>query len=773
MGDQQIRVEELLVFRPDRTGLAETGSAIDGLNKKMKGLLESSVGMAKEEKKHVSDLVSSLRDITNLNDNDINAMVRKVGQLSMQNAGEEKLLKLLEEKYGITGSIAQATLGEIESSKKLINQYKEQREAVERILEIKKNETELTDLNEDQIKGVVSNLGAASYFQLKGLQMQAKTGESYVFQGLQLRKNLTVMETMNKSVGQLLVKYAKSLTWQKALAAAAITSVMHLKMAAGYTEIVKQHVQDTALASVVTGGAMGRLQMAFGITEEKAGEFVKNLAEAGLEAGEIEKYAGVIYARELMWNISATEQVDLMREIQYTMGKTGDEANQVMNLAGMTGKSLKAWTIKEVVDQFGEMTNDIRGANIDTLGMFGLIKAIAATDIGRGFGVFSNLSKQTQKDLMGSVGKIGEMDEGVIAIIAKMRTEWPKGVETTSQKLVQVRNELLGIADKEAGALNATQARTEALRATYKFLGEQTKGLTGRDRQLKVRYLMETTFLKGTSIEAKAEISKDLVESLDKGREFSTKSMTDGTKALQESVKSMDEKIYDKAVLTSAYLGGVLSVLNRMGGVVTTILSTILGDPAANYQKQLLDEYSKGATYFKDLGIIRNEKTGETEVPTQKKLETMEGLGLVTPDTTKSGFGAFSREEVLAKRKKAEGLDRGLDPGQEFGGEPTKQIDISPVIPDPFLALAPKAQAAENKKQATQDAAKLVAEITNSGGGAGFVDFSTFVNVKTVGKVNKKKILESTHQAAVQGEQTARRVVAPTALPKPSSPVRS
>ena len=462
MGDQQVRVEELLVFRADRTGLAQTESAISGLGKKLKDVSAEAGKVAKEETRHISDVIRNMMVVTGAKDAQARAMMTQVSLLREEGKQTREIIGEIKTKFNLSEKQADAAAQVVEENQKTVNLYREQADRVRDILGIKDRDLDLTKLSEAEIKKTTSELGAQSQLLLWGTQLKSKGVQTVTFEGMQLKKMQTTTEAINKNLGQWLIKLAK-MNWGKALAVAAYGAARHMGVMVGYTELVKQHVQDTAMASVVTGDTMGELQAKFGISQEKAGDFVKQLAEAGLQAKEIGDYAQVIYAREMMWGIPAAEQVELMRKIQYNMKLTEEEADKVLNIAGATGKDLREWTIAEVVDQFGDMTKELRGAGFSTLQMFALFKAIAATDVTSGFKVFAGLSKESKKGIMESVAAFGEMSVAQLAIISQEYKGFPDAIKTTTDKIVFLREAFIGVATDGGKKVDSVVARTKAL----------------------------------------------------------------------------------------------------------------------------------------------------------------------------------------------------------------------------------------------------------------------------------------------------------------------
>ena len=668
MGDQQqqIRVEELLVFRPDRTGINQVEAALSQFDKKLKDVVAQTGGLAKEQQRQISDVVKSMMVITKGDEERAHALLGQVAQLREQGMNYQGITGELRKEVDLNDKQVNAVMNIVRENEKILDIHKEQQNKVREILGIKRDEIDLTGKSKEEIDGITQKLGLNSHMLLFANQLIAKGGREYAAGGLQLARQKTIMESLSKTTGLWLANLAKGGGIYKALAAATYAVGRNMFMSTAYAELLSQHVQSTETAMLTTGEVMGSLQQRFGLSEEKAGDFTKQLGEAGLQANEIAKYATVIYAREMMWNISAEKQVEIMRNIEYTMKLTGDEANDFLNRAGSIGKELKAWTIAEVVDEVTDMSKQIRAAGGSTLGMFALFKAIAATDVTKGFNAFAGLSKETRKGIMGSVAAFGEMSEAQLAVVAQMY-KFPPEIKTMAEKIVYLREAFFGLVP----GMKPATAMAAALGADFDFIGEKVKNISNLgEKKLRVSLLLEELLPNMQDVAMRTDIAQKIAPYLGTGLSYqeAIKSLTETQLKALEDQRPDSQKIVESATSISMKMGGLLDWGHRLTGIITEYIAFTRGGREAVDMKTAIDTYGqKGIVVNEKYGALFNKATGHWEALTARMVPILKMAGLYTPETT-------THETVtgkdLAEISKVRAT-AAVTPGPEVGGDYT------------------------------------------------------------------------------------------------------
>lgn len=712
----EVRAEELIVFKVDKAGLSQTQAAIVSLEGTRRGFLETQKKIIEAMSKAVGGQIPGLEQAIKKEEErrrNVQAIHGLMGMIARENAEmSDQVADYLRQvdqatEAGKEGAVeaahaererAQAIFSTIDMIKERLEGEKGENKEKEAYLKAQMQEVLLAKdayLVKSKEREIKNQIGVASKREnellLKeiGLRRQvvvieekdAKTAEKKIksmswemnmlLKSNQMREqaHTTVMvggqkmEVVNglqgaisKKTGEWYGTLAKVGVW--GLVAAAVAGVArHMQMMAAGGMQVSAHLRQGAADAEQMVNWTGRMQTAFGMSRDDVIELVKSLSEAGMNLGEIDGEMEKIYARQYLWGVESSKQVEFIRRIQLNTRTTATEASGLLDMAIATGRELDEWTVEEVVNQMGEFTKGLRGGKMDALTTMALFKTIASTaeTVGGHMNVFAGMSKDARQTIMGMVGNMEDMSAQQLVFIAR-NYEFPKGIDTAAEQVQYLRKAFAGLVP----GVDAMQAKAQGLGAILKGTVDlMPKGAEPVEVEFRMTELLTRMFPE--LAKAAPEMASKLVPLIplmESGKDIQKDLLAiykDAEAKTPNQAKMASDQL-EEAKKTSLYGMGMASALNRLVGMVAVIISRFPGLGGAKEEiGKLRESYEKSGEPIKQYrmgGQLFQVGAKDMMEPVTQKMEDIRMAADVPAKMVEMGMGGPEARGILPNIEK-------------------------------------------------------------------------------------------------------------------------
>jgi hypothetical protein len=658
----EVRVDELVVFKPDKAGLAATEAAIT----KLESLRQNSLKKSSDLTQQIAKLMEATRvpaesltreagKLELAQERVVNAIENIVEQYGLEGTEQEKILKLMIEQVTKATDIKKIKDIERKELKNVVEMEKKRRTNIMQQLGLEKEIYKIEGKTEGEIKKQIADQKALTQFRILGVKWANQAVTVTEVQGRKFEEVKGITGMVKRETGEWMSKLGTMAIWAGVIAAV-YKLVKGTANLTGNAMAMSMYIKEGAVEMGDMINLTGTMAKNFGMTSEEADKYLKSLAAAGMQLPEIAATYEDIYSRQVLWNISTDKQVELIRGVQHNLQATAKEASDMLTIAALTRKDFADWSVEEVVGQIGDMTKSIRGGKLETLMMTALFRTVAETSerVAGNMNFFHGMSRSAREAILGMVGSMGDMSESSMVFMSRFM-QFPPEIKTAVDRIQYMKEGFKGLGDWQDQTntkASAFQMRLDAMLKTLQGVGKEEIMRGGTAGEIKFRIEHMLTAGKLDFGKEQTEVAKKVYDAVSKGQDIdknTQKILEDNIKKAAETQKDPMMNISKEAAKITLLTGDMKNWLNRLYGLIALAITHLPGMGGTLKEiKEAQVEYGKtGVELYRDANnqLWEVNKQGIATMVSDERQETLAAAGVKVSERGFNELGKIKDKE--------------------------------------------------------------------------------------------------------------------------------